>query len=100
MADETIPNPGVILAVDDDASILESLKQTLELRGYKLRCHSRAGEALDATLEDPPELFLLDANMPEMSGYDLCARLKATPELANIPVIFMSEINESQNKLE
>jgi len=58
MADETIPNPGVILAVDDDASILESLKHTLEPRGYKLRCHSRAGEALDATLEDPPELFL------------------------------------------
>src|SRR2546421_4594766 len=100
MPDELIPNPGVILAVDDDPFILESLSHRLQQRGYTPRCFSSGKEALESALDDPPELILLDANMPAMTGYELCGRLKATPQLANIPVIFMSEVHESENKLE
>jgi len=69
MMDESLHNSGSIIAVDDDPSNLESLKQMLEQRGYRLRCFCRAAEALEEALVDPPELILLDANMPEMSGY-------------------------------
>jgi signal transduction histidine kinase len=50
-------------------------------------------------MRNPPDLILLDINMPEMNGYQVCERLKSTAELSGIPVIFLSALNETQDKL-
>lgn len=59
----------------------------------------RGDLALAAAMLDPPDLILLDINMPEMSGYEMCARLKATSQLAGIPVIFLSALDETEDKV-
>ena len=50
-------------------------------------------------MKNPPDLILLDINMPEMNGYEVCERLKSTQELSDIPVIFLSALNETQDKV-
>jgi signal transduction histidine kinase len=55
--------------------------------------------ALAAAAKAPPDLILLDVNMPEMNGYEVCKRFKAVRELADIPVIFLSALSETQDKV-
>ena len=55
--------------------------------------------ALASALRKPPDLILLDINMPEMNGYEVCKQLKSTGEFAEIPVIFLSALNETQDKV-
>jgi two-component system sensor histidine kinase/response regulator len=55
--------------------------------------------ALAAAIKTPPDLILLDINMPEMNGYEMCQRLKSTEGLSDIPVIFLSALTETQDKV-
>src|SRR5260370_5927831 len=71
----------------------------LRMAGYHVRSFPRGGMALAAAAENPPELILLDVNMPEMNGYDVCERLKADSQLARIPVIFLSALDETEDKV-
>lgn len=77
-------------------ALLDSL---LSAQGYRVRCFPRGAMALAAAAAEPPDLILLDINMPELDGYEVCARLKADPRLAPVPVIFLSAFNETVNKL-
>jgi CheY-like chemotaxis protein len=56
--------------------------------------------ALAAAMKNAPDLILLDINMPEMNGYEVCERLKNTRELSGIPVIFLSALNETEDKVQ
>jgi DNA-binding response OmpR family regulator len=49
-------------------------------------------------MKDPPDLILLDINMPDMDGFQVCERLKSIPGLSDIPVIFISALNETEDK--
>ncbi len=91
--------PSVML-VDDTADNLRLLDEVLTDRGYAVRCFPRGPLAIAAAREQPPDLFLLDVNMPGMSGYQVCARLKQDPALASIPVIFLSALDETRCKVE
>ena len=91
-----VPN---ILIVDDTPENLQLLSGMLKGRGYKARPVPSGEMALQAARSDPPDLILLDINMPEMSGYDVCERLKADPVLGPIPVIFISALNETIDKV-
>jgi K+-sensing histidine kinase KdpD len=55
--------------------------------------------ALTAAIKNPPDLFLLDINMPEMNGYEVCERIKSAPELSDVPVIFLSALNDTADKV-
>ena len=80
-----------ILHVDDDQGILAVSKMVLEVMGeFELVQSSSGAEALEAVLHFKPELILLDAMMPDMSGLETMLALKELPEAANIPVIFMT----------
>ena len=92
-------NPPAILMVDDTPANLELLSGMLKGRGYKVRAAVSGKLALQAARNDPPELILLDINMPEMNGYEVCAELKSDERLKDIPVIFLSALTETIDKV-
>ena len=94
----TVTQP-LILAVDDEASNLQLLRQILQDH-YRLRFAKDGPRALELAREEPPDLILLDVMMPGMSGYEVCAALKADPALAAVPVIFVTALNETDDELE
>ncbi len=93
------PRPANILVVDDVAANLQVLTGMLKERGYKARPVPSGKLALLAARKDPPDLILLDINMPELNGYEVCQTLKADPHLQGIPVIFISALNENLDKV-
>jgi sigma-B regulation protein RsbU (phosphoserine phosphatase) len=92
-------NTGGILVVDDAPANLQVLTGMLKDRGYKARPVPSGKLALLAARHDPPDLILLDINMPEMNGYEVCERLKADDRLQGIPVIFISALTEPLDKV-
>ena len=88
-----------ILVVDDILENLELLSEMLRANGYKVRPVTEGAAALRAAKSQPPDLILLDINMPEMNGYEVCQRLKADDLLKGIPVIFISALGESGDKV-
>ncbi|MFA5191704.1 MAG: hybrid sensor histidine kinase/response regulator [Verrucomicrobiia bacterium] len=88
-----------ILVVDDTPENLQLLNGMLKSHGYKARPVPSGEMALRAAKSDPPDIILLDINMPEMNGYEVCRHLKSDPALAAIPVIFISALNETMDKV-
>jgi two-component system, sensor histidine kinase and response regulator len=88
-----------ILVVDDTPANLQMLADILKRRGYRARPVASGRLALQAAKADPPDLILLDVNMPEMDGYEVCAELKKDQALAAIPVIFISAYGETVDKM-
>lgn len=89
----------IILIVDDNLDNLKLLSDMLSKTGYKTRraiSGSLALQALEATKFD---LILLDISMAEMDGYQVCQKLKSNPDFANIPVIFISALNDVLDKV-
>jgi sigma-B regulation protein RsbU (phosphoserine phosphatase) len=91
--------PASILVVDDTAANLQVLAGMLKDRGYKVRPVPSGKLALLAARRDPPDLILLDINMPEMNGFEVCGHLKADEQLKGIPVIFISALTEQLDKV-
>jgi two-component system sensor histidine kinase/response regulator len=90
--------PGIIV-VDDQPANLKLMEDMLRQQGYGVRSFPRGRMALVAASQQPPDLILLDINMPEMNGFEVCERLKADEKLASIPVIFLSALNETDDKV-
>ena len=88
-----------ILIVDDTPANLLLLVRMLTERGYHARPVLSGKLALEAARAEPPDLILLDITMPEMNGYEVCERLKADAALKEIPVIFISALNETVDKV-
>ena len=88
-----------IIVVDDNAMNLKFLCEMLRESGYQAKPARSGSLALKAAKLAPPDLFLLDINMPEMDGYELCSLIKQDETLANIPVIFISASGETFDKL-
>lgn len=92
-------NRGTILVVDDTPANLQLLESMLQEQGYIVRAAISGQMALKAVRVQTPDIILLDINMPEMNGYEVCRALKADSELAAIPVIFVSAAVETADKL-
>ena len=90
---------GDILIVDDNVRNLDLLAQLLRGHGYRVRPANSGARALRAALSAPPELVMLDVSMPEMDGYEVCRRLKAEPATREVPVIFISALDEAMDKV-
>jgi len=91
--------PASILVVDDTPANLQVLAGMLKDRGYKVRPVLSGKLALLAAQRDPPDLILLDINMPEMNGYEVCEHIKADDTLKGIPIIFISALTEPLDKV-
>lgn len=88
-----------ILIVDDTPTNLDLLFSVLGKKGYHTRPAPSGELALRAAFAKPPDLILLDVNMPGMDGYEVCERLKADERTQDIPVIFLSAMDEVIDKV-
>lgn len=88
-----------IIAVDDDPHVLAMLGEMLKSFGCDVVLCDSGAAALAALKRELPDLILLDIAMPEMDGLELCRHLKRNPDLADIPVIFLSGLNSTQDKV-
>lgn len=99
MEQEQSQLPMNILVVDDTPDSLRLLVGILSEHGYKVRAAPNGKLALSAAKKMPPDLILLDINMPEMDGYEVCRRFKADPRTAHIPIIFLSAWSDVFDKV-
>jgi CheY-like chemotaxis protein len=88
-----------ILVVDDNPDNLRLLEKLLTERRYKARLATNGERALATVHKEAPDLILLDIMMPGMDGFDVCRQLKADESTAYIPVIFISAVNETIDKV-
>jgi sigma-B regulation protein RsbU (phosphoserine phosphatase) len=88
-----------ILLVDDNPTNLQVLFQTLEGVGCKLLIAKNGNGALTIAGKARPDLILLDIMMPDIDGYEVCRQLKADPATADIPIIFLSALGETEDKV-
>jgi sigma-B regulation protein RsbU (phosphoserine phosphatase) len=88
-----------ILIVDDTPANLRLLSQMLAEQGYHVRPVPDGPLALAAVQAEPPDLILLDIRMPEMDGYEVCKRLKVDALTRDIPIIFISALDATQDKV-
>ncbi|MBL9138022.1 MAG: hybrid sensor histidine kinase/response regulator [Verrucomicrobiales bacterium] len=94
----TVPTPRIMI-VDDTAENLQLLEAFLRNLQYQVFALPSGEMALRAAAKEKPDLILLDIVMPGLSGYEVCQRLKADPVLAEIPIIFLSALDEAWDKV-
>jgi len=87
------------MVVDDTVANLKLLEGMLGKQGYRVRSFPRGRLALAAATREMPDLILLDIQMPEMNGFEVCEHLKADPTVAPIPVMFISAQHEAMDKV-
>lgn len=90
---------GNILVVDDTLANVQLLSRMLAEHGYKVRKVLNGQMALMGVQTAPPDLILLDVNMPEMNGYEVCQHIKANIATQDIPIIFISALDEVSDKV-
>lgn len=89
----------LIMIVDDTPLNLMILEEILGRQGYRVSAFTRGDMALKAVTENSPDLILLDIMMPEMSGFEVCRLLKQDNKLREIPVIFISALDDTASKV-
>lgn len=91
--------PHTLLIADDNPANLDVLSRILREQGFRVRTALNGELALESIHAAAPDMALLDIHMPVMDGYELCKRMKSDPQIAHIPVMFVSGIGESFNKV-
>ena len=89
----------VILIVEDTSITLKVITTILSKEGYKIETAMNGKQALDIVRKVLPDVILLDIVMPEMDGYEVCRILKESPETMDVPVIFITVKDETENML-
>ncbi len=88
-----------VLIVDDTIDTLRLLSDLLSEHGYDVRAVTNGRQALEAVERDPPDLILLDIGLPELDGYEVCRRLRASERSRDVPVIFITALSETGDKV-
>ena len=96
---DAITENATIMTVDDTPENLNLLRTMLQGLGHRVLAFPNGRMALNAATKNPPDLILLDINMPDMDGFEVCKRLKADERLQEIPVLFISALTEIENKV-
>lgn len=93
------PGPPTILIVDDTPSARKTLESLLKTEGYRLVFATSGPEALACAADLLPDLILLDVMLPEMDGYEVCRRLRAMPEIAEVAIIMVTSLDDRASRL-
>ena len=91
-------NKKKILLVEDDTALSAVYKSRLDLEGFDVREVNNGEDALSAAIEYKPDLVLLDAMMPKISGFDVLDILRNTPDTTNIRVIMLTALSQPKDK--
>lgn len=97
--DELGTYKGNILIVDDFPENLHFITEVLTKHGYKVRCVTNGSMALRTVRNHPPDAMLLDIKMPDMDGYQVCEALKSDEKTSEIPIIFLSALDQVFDKV-
>jgi len=92
-----LPKSFDILIVDDTPEHIDVAVQVLKASNFKIRVATDGNTALKLIYHQKPDLILLDIYMPEMDGFELCRLIKNTPDLKNIPVIFLTSFSDEES---
>ncbi|MBW4582261.1 MAG: response regulator [Tildeniella nuda ZEHNDER 1965/U140] len=98
-ASQLLDTSANLLLVDDQLDNLRTLSAILKGRGYRVRKATSGETALETIRSQPPDLILLDIRMPDRDGYDICATLKADENTRDIPIIFLSALDDTADKI-
>ena len=79
-----------ILIAEDERDIRDLVAFTLRFAGHEVVAVGNGAEAVETARQEIPDLILMDVRMPRMTGYEACEKMKADPQLAEIPVVFLS----------
>jgi PleD family two-component response regulator len=90
---------GSILVVEDDFDISNMLKIYFSGQGYSVEVAGKGGDAITSTRKQLPNLIVLDINLPDMSGYDVCRELRTTTRTKHIPIIFLTQKDDRSDKI-
>jgi len=91
---------GRLLLVDDDWNISEMLRTYFNIQGYEIHAVEFGEDALCVCRRERPDLVLLDVNLPDLSGYEVCRMLKSDLKTRAIPIIFISQRNQQKDKIQ
>ena len=87
-----------ILLVEDDTALADVYQARLELEGFDIKQVNNGEDALSAAIDFKPDLVLLDAMMPKISGFDVLDILRNTPETTNIKVVMLTALSQPKDK--
>jgi two-component system alkaline phosphatase synthesis response regulator PhoP len=88
-----------IVIVEDDEDIADSIRYNLEREGFRVRVATTGEDALNLILDRPPNLILLDLNLPHMSGFEMCRRLRAEAPTARVPILILTARTDEADKV-
>jgi DNA-binding response OmpR family regulator len=88
-----------VVIVEDDDDIADSIRYNLEREGFRVRVATSGEEALDVISDRPPSLVLLDLNLPQMSGLEICRRLRAESATSRTPILILTARTEESDKV-
>ena len=88
-----------IVIVEDDEDIADSIRYNLEREGFRVRVATTGEDALNLILARPPNLILLDLNLPHMSGFEMCRRLRAEAITARVPILILTARTDEADKV-
>lgn len=88
-----------IIVVEDDEDIAEPVRYSLEREGFRVRVSLTGEDALNVILDRPPNLILLDLNLPHMSGFELCRRLRREASTARVPILMLTARADETDKV-
>ncbi len=98
-AEDSLLNKSIVLIVDDDPTNCETLVSILEPEGYQLEVAEDGYQALEQARAVQPDVILLDVMMPGMSGFDVCREIRREERLAEVPIIFLTALDDRQSFL-
>ena len=88
-----------IIIVEDDEDIADSIRFNLEREGFRIRVAATGEDALDLILNGPPNLILLDLNLPGMSGFEICRRLREESATSKVPILMLTARADETDKV-
>ena len=90
----------LILVVDDDEDVAETIERSLRRAGHEVLVAHRGADALQIARQRRPELIVLDMMMPGMNGIEVCRHVRANPDLAKTPILFLTAKGEMGDKID
>lgn len=93
------PRTRSIVIVEDDEDIADSIRYNLEREGFRVRVAATGEDALNLILDRPPSLVLLDLNLPHMSGFEMCRRLRAEATTVRVPILMLTARTDESDKV-